>query len=276
VFRDRDDYPAMQRVIEEAVRIEAAMPHPDPIRMARRVHRLSIVRHVQGEDGIPALEKAIVLFERAFGADHLETAEILTEGGILYLQKGQHDDSQRCLRRALEIHAREFGADSLPAIRDLYHLAHSMEEAGDFEGASELYERALDLRDRIVGSSLEDLAEMQFSIARLYVDWGHYSRARELLAMAVGTFKRKKGARLAVAYELQGHIEEVSGRYRDAVVELERAAKVWESCGAERASELATNMEYRADLLDQLKRKDSANWLRERAAAARAGTAEPI
>jgi hypothetical protein len=41
----------------------------------------------------------------------------------------------------------------------------------------------------------------------------------------------------------------------------------------ERTGELATNLEYRADLLDQLKRKDSANWLREKAAEARAASA---
>jgi bifunctional pyridoxal-dependent enzyme with beta-cystathionase and maltose regulon repressor activities len=91
--------------------------------------------------------------------------------------------------------------------------------------------------------------------------------------MCIGTFKRKKGARLAVAYELLAHVEEYSGRFRDALVELERAAKAWETCGPERTVELATNMEYRAALLDQLKKKDSANWLREKAAEARAGSA---
>jgi bifunctional pyridoxal-dependent enzyme with beta-cystathionase and maltose regulon repressor activities len=72
---------------------------------------------------------------------------------------------------------------------------------------------------------------------------------------------------------LAAHIEEYSGRFRDALAELERASKVWEVCGSERAEELAVNMEYRADLLDQMKRKDSANWLREKAAEARAAGA---
>lgn len=259
VFHDRGDFPAMECLIEEGVRIEAAMPHPNPIRMARRVQRLGIVRHLQGEDGITALEKAIELFEQAYGEDHVETGGVLTETGILYRAAGRNEDAQRCLRRALRIHEREHGANSPEAVRDLHNLAGSHEEAGDIESAASLYERALDLKDRIVGGDQEELAEMQFGVAGLYIDWGNFSRARELLSMCIGTFKRKKGARLAVAYELLAHVEERSGRYHEALAELERAGKVWETCAPERAEELATNLEHRATLLDQMKKKDSAN-----------------
>jgi hypothetical protein len=128
------------------------------------------------------------------------------------------------------------------------------------------------MKDRNVGSDQEELAEMQFSVANLYIGWENFSRARELLAMCIGTFKRKRGARLAIAYETQATIDERSGRPSEALTELAKAAKVWESCGPERATELATNMEYRAELLDQLRKKDSANWLREKAAEVRAAT----
>jgi tetratricopeptide (TPR) repeat protein len=272
VFHDRSDFPGMQSLLEEGVRIEAAMPHPDPIRMARRIQRLGVARHLQGEDGIPALEKAMELFEQSYGEDHLETGGALSEAGILYRAQGRHEEAQKCLRRALRIHEGEYGSDSPEAMRDLHNLAGSHEECGDIESAAALYERALELKDRMVGGDQEELGEMQFSVAGLYIEWGNFSRARELLAMCIGTFKRKKGARLAVAYETLAHIDEYSGRYNDALAELARAAKIWESCGPNRTAELATNMEYRATLLDQLKKKDSANWLRERAAAARAGS----
>jgi tetratricopeptide (TPR) repeat protein len=271
VFHDRADFQGMQSLLEEGVRIEAAMPHPDPIRMARRIQRLGISRHLQGEDGIPALEKAVALFEQAYGDDHLETCGALSETGILYRAQDRHEDAQRCLRRALKIHEREHGSDSPEAIRDLHNLAGSCEEAGDIESAAKLYERALELKDRKVGGDQEELGEMQFSVAGLYIEWGNFSRARELLSMCIGTFKRKRGARLAIAYETLAHVDESSGRYPEALAELARATKVWESCGPERTAELATNMEYRASLLDQMKKKDSANWLREKAAAARAG-----
>jgi len=270
VYYDRSDYPTMQALIEEGVRIEAAMPHPDQIRMARRTQRLGIARHLQGEDGIPAVEKAVGVFEQVHGEDHLETANALSQLGILYRAQGRLQEAQHALRRAMRVHERELGIDAPETCRDLHNLAGAYEEAGDTDSAAAIYERAMDKTDLIVGKDLEDLAEMQFSVANLYINWGNFSRARELLAMCIGTFKRKRGARLAVAYETLAHIDEYSGRYNDALEELARAAKVWEQCGPSRTGELATNMEYRATLLEEMKRIDSAQWLREKAAEARA------
>jgi tetratricopeptide (TPR) repeat protein len=268
VFHDGGNYPAMEAVLQEGVRIEAAIPHPDPMRMARRIHRLGTARHKNGrsEDAIPALEKAVKLHEEVSGEDHIDTGNLLSELGAIYRAKEGHEDAQRCLRRALKIHERELGPTSDQALHDLHHLAGSLESSGDIEQAAGLYERMLLLKERIVGGDLEELAEMQFGVAGVYIGWSNYARARELLSEAVGTFKRKKGARLAVTHETLAYVEEYSGRYPEAVVELAKAGKVWELCGAERSLELATNMEHRAELLDQLRKKGEASWLREKAA----------
>jgi Tfp pilus assembly protein PilF len=77
-----------------------------------------------------------------------------------------------------------------------------------------------------VGGDLEELAQMQYGLADLYINWHNYSRARELLSEAIGTFRRKRGARLAIAYETLAHVEECSGRYYDALKNLALAGKV--------------------------------------------------
>ncbi len=82
--------------------------------------------------------------------------------------------------------------------------------------------------------------------------------------MNIGAFRRVGGPRLAVALEAQGQLEERSGRYFDAVRELEKAGTAWRKAG--RIVELVHNMEYRADLLEQLRRTKEARWLREQAA----------
>jgi tetratricopeptide (TPR) repeat protein len=105
---------------------------------------------------------------------------------------------------------------------------------------------------------MDEVGEMQFSLASLYMGWGTYPRARELLLECIGAFKRKAGPRLAVAYEMLAQVEELSGRFLEAVRELDRAGKVWEKCG-NRNVELAANFEYRAELLDQLRRKRLLN-----------------
>lgn len=269
VFDDAENFPAMEAALQEGIRIESAMPHPDALRMARRVHRLGIARHKNGrsEEAVPALEKAVRLHEELCGDDHLDTARLLSELGRIYRAQGNHEQAQRCLRRALRIHERALGHDSPEAVSDLHHLAGSLEESGDIDSAAELYERALMLKHRMVGGDLEELADMQFGLASMYIGWSNYARARELLSEAIGTFRRKKGARLAIAYEMAAHIEECCGRYLEAVAELARAGKVWEACGPARVRELADNMEHRAELLEMVRRRGEADWLREKAAA---------
>jgi len=274
VFHDSQNFAAMETVLQEGVRIEASMPHPDPIRMARRVHRLGTARHKSGRpgDAVPALEKAVKLHEQVYSEHHLQTADLLAELGAIYRAQENHSDAQRCLRRALRIHERELGHLSEEAVQDLHHLAESLEESGNIDGAAELYERALQLRERTVGGDLDELAEMQFGLAGMYIGWTIYGRARELLAEAIGTFKRAKGPRLAVAYETLAYVEECSGRYPEAVSELARAGKVWETCG--RLTELAVNLEHRAELLDELRKRSEASWLREKAARLSASNAK--
>ncbi|MGD1094452.1 MAG: tetratricopeptide repeat protein [Bryobacteraceae bacterium] len=268
VFHDGGNFAAMEHVLQEAVRIEAAMPSPDPLRMARRVHRLGIARHRNGhlDDAVPALEKALALHEQSYGEDHIATANLLSDLGAIYRAQGNHEAAQSALRRALRIHEKAFGYDSREAVRDLHNLAGSLEEAGDPEGAASQYERALLLKQRIIGGDLEELAEMQFSLAGMYIGWNNYGRARELLSETLGIFKRKKGPRLAVTYETLAQVDECSGRYLEALKEMALAAKVWESCGPERVPELSENLLHRAELLEQLRKKGEAAWLRQKAA----------
>ena len=267
VFADQNNYPAVEKVMQDAIVIESQLPHPDPVRMARRTHRLGIAHHKNGrsEDAIPALEKALAMHEEVYGENHIETARLAGEVGAVHRAQGTHDQAQAHLRRALRLYENECGADSPQAIRVLHHLAGSLEEAGDIDGAAAQYERALLLKQRVIGGNMDDLAEMQFGIAGLYITWGNYSRARELLTEAIGTFRRKGGPRLAVSHETLGHVEECSGRYHDAVREFARGAKVWEGCGPARAAELAENLKHRAEILDMLRKKNEASWLREKA-----------
>jgi tetratricopeptide (TPR) repeat protein len=268
ILSDQGNFQGVEKVMQEAVRLEVILPHPDPLRMARRVHRLGIARHKTGrsEEAIPALEEAVALHQRTFGEEHVETAYHLTELGAVYRAQGNHPEAQRCLRRALRIHERACGMESPEAIRDLHYLAGSLEESGDVDGAAAQYERALTFKLRMVGGDLDELAQAQYGMAGLYINWHNYARARELLSEAIGTFRRKGGARLAVVYETLAHVEECSGRYHDALKNLALAGKIWESLTPERAAELKRNLEHRAGLLDQLRRKKEAAWLRRQVA----------
>src|SRR5260370_35831953 len=96
--------------------------------------------------------------------------------------------------------------------------------------------------------------------------WRRDSRGRELLMEAVGTFRRKGGIRLALGYETLAQIEEEAGHYHDALRELGRAGKVWESIQAGHPIELIQNLEHRAYLHQQLRQDNEAAFLREKVA----------
>jgi hypothetical protein len=81
----------------------------------------------------------------------------------------------------------------------------------------------------------------------------------------VGTFQRSGGSRLAVAYESLAQVEESEGRVAFALDELQRATNTWEKCVPPRLQELARNLELRAELSEQLRRRVEAEDLRKRA-----------
>jgi tetratricopeptide (TPR) repeat protein len=205
------------------------------------------------------------LHEKDYGPSHLETANLFLEVGQVHMAQGSHSKAKQCFERALQGHQSTFGLESAQVANDYYQLAAALDAMGDSDAAAATYERVLLLRAKKLGGSLDEVAEMQFGLANLYADWGNLPRARELLAECIGTFRRAGGARLAVAYETLGQVEEVAGRYNCAVRELANASKVWETCGPERARELARNLEYQAELLEQLRQKREASWLRSRA-----------
>ena len=99
--------------------------------------------------------------------------------------------------------------------------------------AAALHERVLAIKLRGVGADLDQIAEAQSALAQLHLRWGNPSRARELWTEAVGTFKRRKGPRLAAAYEALAAVEEQGGRLHDALAQLDASpVRLWEKLAA--------------------------------------------
>jgi tetratricopeptide (TPR) repeat protein len=152
-------------------------------------------------------------------------------------------------------------------------LTASYEATGNIDEAAALLERLLMLKLRVVGANLDEIADMQAALGQRYIAWRRHSRARELLMEAVGTFKRTGGARLAFGYESLALLEEEAGRFTDAIRELERAGKVWESIqGSGHTEGLIQNLEHRAYLFTQLRLEREAAYLQDKIAALTQGS----
>ena len=57
------------------------------------------------------LERALAIFEREYGRDHVQVAKTLTNLGIAYGDLGDNAKKRDALVRALAIEEREFGRD---------------------------------------------------------------------------------------------------------------------------------------------------------------------
>jgi tetratricopeptide (TPR) repeat protein len=268
IFSVVEDYPALEEVARDAIRLGVSVTSEDPQLMEDRLQRLALAQDKNGRfpDAMKTFDQAIALREKRYGAGHLETGNLLAEVGRICRARGIQAQAQAYLKRALRIHEAQRGTDSAEALGDVQQLAGSLEDTGDLDGAAAQYERALGLKLRKLGcDNIDEVAEMQYSLACLHIGWRHYSRARELLSECIGAFQRLKGPRLAVAYESLAHVEEREGRMSFALDELERATKVWEKCDPPRLEDLARNLELRADLSDHLRLRVEANHLRKQA-----------
>jgi tetratricopeptide (TPR) repeat protein len=268
IFCVVEDYPALEQVVGDAIRLALSIPNEDPQLKEDRLQRLAMAQDKNGRfpDAMKTFDLAIALREKRYGAGHRETGNLLAEVGRICRVRGLQAQAQAYLKRALRIHEAQCGTDSPEALGDVQQLAGSLEDTGDLDGAAAQYERALGLKLRKIGlENIDEVAEMQYSLACLHIGWSHYARARELLLECVGSFKRQGGARLAVAHESLAHVEEREGRTSFALDELERATKVWEKCNPPRLEELARVLELRADLSDHLRMRVEANHLRKQA-----------
>ena len=266
---DRGQADEVERLLREAGDLEAKLKRREPMVAARRLHRLGLLRQQRGElhEALQLLAESAAIHERVLGESHVATAAQLSDLGALHHALGNHAEAQRCLQRAIRVHEKEHGLESPEAAADLQMLTASFEASGDIDAAASQLERVLALKLRVVGMDLDTVADAQWELATRYMGWRRYSRARELLMEAVGTFKRTGGARLAEGYEALGQLEEDTGHYHEALRELARAAKVWESVKSEHVTDLIGNLQHRIFLFDLLRQPREAAFLREQSSA---------
>ena len=265
IFCLAEDYPALEGVASDAIRLAASISHENPQRMEDRLQRLALAQDKSGRfsDALKTFEQAIAFREKRYGAGHMQTGNLLSEIGRICRARGFYPQAQAYLKGALRIHESQCGSDSMEALGDVRELAGLLEETGDMDGATALYERILGLQPG--SKNGEEIAWVQYSLACMAMGWGGYERARQLLTECIAVLEQTGGSRLAVAYESLAHVEELEGRISFALDVLGKATDVWEKCDPPQLKELARNLELRAELSEQLRLHVDANHLQKRA-----------
>jgi tetratricopeptide (TPR) repeat protein len=274
ILFDLELWPALEGVVQDAIRLSAALSRTGGQVAAHRAHRLAIAQAGAGraEEAASSFDRAVKLHEEAYGPEAVETAGVLLEAGAFVRSQNADAEAVRYFKQALRIQESLYGVDSPQAGRTLDQLGACYESAGDLEGAARQYERALAMQLLQLGTShLEQITQAQYGLAKRHIEWGNLTRARELLEECVARFQQPAGPEAAPALEELARVEFDSGRFQSAAEVLERAADAWERGGPGHTASLIRALELRAELLVRLNRAKDAGWLRDCIARLSAG-----
>ncbi len=131
----------------------------DPVRHADVLLTSRMLQaRLQREGGDPAgalrtLEAALPQRLARSGSEHVETATLLTNLGVAYVQAGHLDQGIEVSRRALERWDRLQMGSGSEALNTLNNLAAAHYRQGDMEAAEATFARALELRRELFGPS---------------------------------------------------------------------------------------------------------------------------
>ncbi|HLA26546.1 MAG TPA: tetratricopeptide repeat protein [Syntrophales bacterium] len=144
-------------------------------------------------EAIKIAEKALAIYEKALGPDHLYTAIVLHNMATLYISLGAYDKAEPLYQRSLAIREKALGPDHPDTASSLNNLATFYLNLGAYEKAEPLYQRSLAISEKALGSEHPDTASSLQGLATLYVNLGAYDKAEPLLRRSLAIKERALG-----------------------------------------------------------------------------------
>jgi CHAT domain-containing protein/Flp pilus assembly protein TadD len=142
---------------------------------------------------IELAERARVLFERAFGPDHLELADLLKSLARLYRVKRDYARAELLLKRSLRIREQSLQPDHPDIAIELRALASIYDEERDYARAEPMYRRSLGIFERALGPDDPMVDDVLVRLAWLYFINDDFSRAEPVAQRLVSLRERKLG-----------------------------------------------------------------------------------
>lgn len=127
--------------------------------------------------GILNLNKALQIRETILGAEHVETADSLSNLAALYMAQGTFEQAEPLYLRVLEIAQTNLGAEHPDIIPPLNKLATLYMIQGKYDDAEPLNLRALKIKEKALGLGHPDTAASLLNLAHLLWLQGKYDQA---------------------------------------------------------------------------------------------------
>ena len=193
----------------------ARKQHLAPQIIAERCYRLATIEQRCGnsERQKELLQESLSLYEKAFGAQHVETANRLTDMGVAMRNEGSFTEALVFLEKACGVHKQLLGTDSPEYATDVEHLAATQQALGNVQEAVQLYDRLLRLKENQLGLDPAPYGCLLVGAAELYVAANLEARAYETIQHALRLLDRQKA--LSEVGERVANVLEAVGRPGD-------------------------------------------------------------
>ena len=131
-------------------------------------------------EAIPLALRQISLSERAFGRDHIKTADSIRTLANLFMETGRSLEAEPLYRRAVEIFNAHHGENSLESAGLLHDLALSLHDQGRFSESAKIYRRSVDIQIAKSGAKEPSTLQSTFNLASVLHDSGAFEEAEGL------------------------------------------------------------------------------------------------
>ncbi len=154
---------------------------------AQKLEQQAWELEIQGKysEAIPLAQRALLLWEKALGAEHSTVAYSLNYLATLYKEQGNYSEAEPLYQRALAINEKVEGKDSPIVASILNNLAGLYQYQGNYSGAEQLLQRSLAINEKLKGKEHPDVATVLNNLALLYQAQSNYSGAEPLLQRAL-------------------------------------------------------------------------------------------
>ncbi len=177
------------------------------------------------------LEHALPLYEKFWGLESSNMAELLTLLGRLSFEQREIQSAEQFHRRALTLREKIFGMNHAFVATSLLGLAKALQAQQKYDEAEAAYQRALQINEKIYSEKDWRWGAGMRDWGKLYQERGDYVRAEQFIRRALMSYEQSLGLNHPYVFEARSDLMTLclaQGRVNDALIEQQQAAKISE------------------------------------------------
>jgi Tfp pilus assembly protein PilF len=270
IFKDPKAWPPARRLDALAlalVGVDAELPKGAEERTcyllirAGQYRQYSLAAYAQTR---PLYERALAIYEKVLGPEHLHTAESLANLALLLEDQGDLAGARPLFERALAIYEKVLGPEHPDTATIFANLAILFEAQGNLAASQPLTERALAIYEKALGPEHPDTATSLSNLANLLLAQGDLAGARPLYERALAIREKVLGPghpHTAGSLNNLASLVQAQGDLAGARPLFERALAINEKALGTEHPDTATSLSNLARLLRDLEQTDNAESL---------------